>query len=208
MSGLTELDAGELAWRVGRGVRSALGVHGFAQGGFLVEAGKRAVDELSPLVARLAFPETWRVVVAVPPGPKGIHGGDEIRLFAELRDRPAPLAQTEAMCRLVLLGMLPALRENDLEAFGEALHDYNRRAGELFAPVQGGPYAGTAVAELVRFFRDQGARGVGQSSWGPAVFAVTGDEARAADLTLRARQRFGLEPGAVWITRAWNRSCA
>ena len=45
----------ELAKRVGRGLRSALGLHGFERGGFLVEAGKRATHEPSPLVAHFAF---------------------------------------------------------------------------------------------------------------------------------------------------------
>ena len=83
------------------------------------------------------------------------------------------------LCRLVLLGMLPALAEHDLEAFGEALYDFNCRAGEPFAPVQGGVYAGPRIAEVVAFVRQQGVRGVGQSSWGPTVFAVTEDEAGA-----------------------------
>src|SRR5262249_3303598 len=45
-------DLATLARRVGRGARSALGAHGFEQGGLLVEAGKRSPDRLAPLVAR------------------------------------------------------------------------------------------------------------------------------------------------------------
>src|SRR5262249_18594470 len=61
-----ELSPDELARRVGRGRRSALGVHGFARGGFLVEAGQGAADALAPLVARVDFPEGWRVLVVLP----------------------------------------------------------------------------------------------------------------------------------------------
>src|SRR5207248_259255 len=106
-SGVSDVDGPDLARRVGRGARSALGVHGFAQGGFLVEAGKRDGDPLAPLVARSAFPETWRVVVALPPGEPGIHGRQESLAFEYLRSHAVNSAVTDALCRLVLLGLLP-----------------------------------------------------------------------------------------------------
>jgi beta-RFAP synthase len=175
-----DLPAAELARRVGRGERSALGVHGFAQGGFVVAAGKRAGTTLAPLAARLAFPPAWRVVLALPPG-VGLHDAGERAAFARL---PGRLATTEALCRLVLLGLLPALAEEDLPAFGEALFDFNARAGELFAPAQGGLYAHPLTAALVEFLRGEGVRGVGQSSWGPVVFAVVAAD-RAAHTAAR-----------------------
>jgi beta-RFAP synthase len=173
----------ELAQRVQRGARSALGVHGFAQGGFLVEGGKLAGGELSPLVARMAFPLSWRVVLVLPRRLTGLHGLGEQAAFAQLAHAQAT---TEVLCRLVLLGMLPALAEEDLSLFGAALHEFNARAGEVFAAAQGGTYAGTAVEELIGFIRRQGVAGVGQSSWGPGVFAIT-DQERAAHLADRLR---------------------
>lgn len=202
-AGLPTLAAADLAHRVGRGLRSALGVHGFAAGGFLVEPGKRSDDGVSPLLVRLPFPNSWRVVVAVPPAEPGLHGSREREAFRELLGRPSLAATTAVLCRLVLLGMLPALMEEDLDGFGEALHDFNARVGEAFAPVQGGTYAGRGVAEVVDFLRRQGVRGVGQSSWGPAVFAVVGDEDQAEDLARRlGRQLASGSP--VFVTRGCN----
>ncbi len=198
-------DARALADRVGRGARSALGTCGFERGGFLVEAGKGPAGGLAPLVARLDFPADWRVLLVLPGhGGEGLHGAGEQRAFAHLAERGAP-GQTEALCRLVLLGMLPALAEADLAAFGEALYDFNARVGESFAPVQGGAYATPHVAALVEYLRGQGAWGVGQSSWGPTVFAVLGDEDQATALGHRLRTRFGLGPACVVVTRARNR---
>ncbi len=188
----------ELARRVGRGVRSALGVHGFELGGFLVEGGKRTDADLSPLVARMAFPEAWRVVLVLPRRLSGLHGARERSAFTSLAQ---PQSATEALCRLVLLGMLPALAEQDLPAFGEALFDFNARAGEIFAGAQGGTYASAAVAELIGFIRGQGVYGVGQSSWGPGVFAVT-DQERAAHLA--DRLRLMAEDADVQVSRACN----
>jgi beta-RFAP synthase len=200
-AGLPNLEAGELAAQVGRGLRSALGIHGFAHGGFLVEAGKRAEDGVAPLLVRLPFPEAWRVVIVIPPAEPGLHGQREREAFRELSAHPMPADTTAALCRLVLLGMLPALIERDVDAFGEALYDFNARVGETFAPVQGGTYASSAVSELVAAVRRLGVRGVGQSSWGPAVFAVIADEEQANDLARRLRRNLAPGNTAVFVTR-------
>jgi beta-RFAP synthase len=201
-------DVAELARRVGRGRRSALGAHGFALGGFLVEAGKGGDDWLAPLVARLPFPESWRVLLVLPAGEglgvAGLHGAGEAEAFARLAALPAGPERSGALCRLVLLGLLPGVAEHDLGAFGEALYEFNVRVGEAFAAVQGGVYAGPRVAEVVAFVRGQGVRGVGQSSWGPTVFAVVADEEQAAHLAGRVRDRFALGPEEVLVTAACN----
>jgi beta-RFAP synthase len=203
-AGLPTLDAAELARRVGRGRRSAVGIHGFTRGGFLVDGGKRAPEGVAPLIARAPFPDSWRVVLVLQAGSTGCHGLAEAQAFEHVAGRGAALARTEALCRLVLLGMLPALAEGDIEAFGEAVYDFNARVGEAFAPVQEGTYAGPQVAELVAFVRHQGVRGVGQSSWGPTVFALTESQERADDLVTRIRQHFRLGQAEVFATPVCN----
>ncbi len=195
-SGLALDNPVDLAHSVDRGQRSALGIHGFAHGGFLVEGGKRTANAVSPLLARVPFPEEWRVVVVVPDTDAGRHGAEESAAFSRLLHEGCR-QDTDAMCRLVLLGMLPALMERDLESFGECLYDFNARAGVAFASVQGGTYASAQVAELVAFLRQLGTRGVGQSSWGPGVFAIVEDEDRAAGIVERVRRQFGVSAGAV-----------
>ena len=111
-------DTSDLARRVGRGLRSGLGVHGFERGGFLVEAGKSSTA-LAPLVAHSAFPEDWRIVLVIPPHHVGLHGVPEKEAFTQLAAAPTNRDQTDALCRLTLLGMLPALQEHDVQAFGE-----------------------------------------------------------------------------------------
>jgi beta-ribofuranosylaminobenzene 5'-phosphate synthase len=174
--------AADLAARVGRGERSAIGVHGFERGGLIVEGGKRPGEAISPLVGRWGIPAEWRVLVYTPPGETVWHGGHERQAFAKLAEAGPSPAETEALCRLVLTGMLPALASADLNAYGEALYEFNARVGDAFAPVQGGRYASPAVAALVARLRGMGVRGVGQSSWGPTVFAVVGSPGEANDL--------------------------
>jgi beta-ribofuranosylaminobenzene 5'-phosphate synthase len=197
-----------LARYVGRGLRSALGVHGFERGGFLVEAGKRSADtllpSLSPLVVHQPFPDEWRVVVTIPAHAPGLHGDAEREAFAQLAVGPAGEPPADVLCRLTLLGMLPALVQRDVKAFGEALYEFNRRVGELFAPVQGGVYSNPLVEEVVTFLRGEGVAGAGQSSWGPAVFAIVGDADEANARAARLQQRFPAFP-SVFVARAMNR---
>jgi beta-ribofuranosylaminobenzene 5'-phosphate synthase len=196
--------AADLARWSGRGARSALGAHGFAQGGFLVEAGKAGTEVLAPLVARLAFPEDWPLLLVLPARLQGLHGLREVEAFRQLAAQPAVKRRTDALCRLVLLGLLPALAERDLSAFGEALYEFNRLVGEMFQPIQGGVYAHPGSAAMVSFLRRLGIRGVGQSSWGPTLFAVTADTGQAAAMAEKLRREFGLAPAEVLITTAAN----
>jgi beta-ribofuranosylaminobenzene 5'-phosphate synthase len=198
---LGPLEVVDLARRVDRGRRSAIGIHGFALGGVLVEAGKRPSEHVAPLVARLPFPESWRIVLILPPWGKGLHGLAESQVFRDLAG-PMDQSTTDALCRLVLLGMLPALVEQDLPAFGEALYDFNRRVGEAFRRVQGGRYSHAQTADVVAFVRRQGVSGVGQSSWGPAIFALTEDQEKGVDLSHRLRERFAFVHRDIVVTAA------
>ena len=161
-----------VAATLGRGRRSALGIHGFEKGGFLVEGGKDASTRIAPLVCHHVFPPEWLALLVIPRGLQGTHGATESEAFARLTGSTPDLRRIEVLTRLVLLGMLPCLVTRDLDGFGEAVYDFNRRVGEMFAPWQGGIYSHPRVAEIVGILRNAGVRGVGQSSWGPTVFAI------------------------------------
>ena len=174
-------DVRALARAVGRARRSAVGTWTFEGGGLVVEGGRQAErDECGPLVARLPFPEDWRCVVAVPDaeGP-GISGAVEDEAFASL---PAPSERdVERVSHLTLMGLLPAVADGDLEAFGRALTQIQEITGCWFASVQGGIFARGPSEELVRKMSEWGAQGVGQSSWGPSVYGIVrGDDAGQA----------------------------
>ena len=172
-----ENDARSLARAVGRGKRSAIGTWTFEDGGLVVEGGRRAdSDECGPLIARVPIPSTWRCVIAIPQGPPGISGAGEADAFARLPKPPA--IEVERVAHIVLMSLLPSLADADLAGFGRALSEVQEITGRWFAPAQGGTFAPGASADLVRRMREWGAHGVGQSSWGPAVYGiVNGDEA-------------------------------
>jgi beta-RFAP synthase len=202
-AGHADWNALELAARVGRGRRSAVGVHGFQLGGFIVEGGKREEDRIAPLLAREGFPPEWAVIIAIPAGATGLHGDAERHALARLRESGRP-GTVNALCRLVLLGLLPALAEKDFHGFSEALYDFNARAGEAFLPVQGGRYAHALGAEFVALIRGEGVAAVGQSSWGPAMFAICEDQDRARAVLELLRRRYSDDALQLHITRADN----
>ena len=72
-----------------------------------------------------------------------------------------------------------ALADGNCDRFGEAVYQYGLSAGRCFAKVQGGPFATAETERLVNAIREHGIQGVGQSSWGPTVFAITRDAAAA-----------------------------
>ena len=189
--------APELARAVGRAKRSAVGTWTFDRGGFVVEGGRRAdrEDDTGPLLARLSFPPTWRCVVALPDAPSGVSGSAEAHAFASL---PLPAERdVERVSHLVLMAMLPALADRDIGAFGTALTEVQEINGRWFSHAQGGPFAPGASAFLVKRLREWGAAGVGQSSWGPAVYAVVDGDGAALDLARRAQDAMG-QGGAVY----------
>lgn len=179
-------DAPALARAVGRARRSAVGTWTFAGGGLVVEGGRRPDGHgCGPLLARLPFPPAWRCVVAVPDGAPSIAGLDEDAAFDHL---PTPAEHEVArVAHLVLLSLLPALAEGDVITFGAALTNLQEITGRWFAPVQGGPFAPGLTTELVHRMSEWGACGVGQSSWGPAVYGIVGDRDAAAQLAERVR---------------------
>ena len=193
LSGLaTEVTA--LARVVERGRRSGVGTWTFAHGGFVLEGGRTGdAARIAPLLARLPFPEGWRCVVAVPQGKPGLAGDQEAAAFARL---PSPSARdVERVAHLVLMQLLPALAEADLGGFGAALEEVQRITGGWFASAQGGVFAPGETGELVERLRAWGAVGVGQSSWGPAVYGIVSDQAASRALAERVRGVLG--PGGA-----------
>jgi beta-RFAP synthase len=183
-------DAPSLARAVGRGRRSAIGTWTFALGGFIVEGGRRTgAEAIAPLLARFAVPDHWRCVVVVPEGAPGLSGEAEADAFAQLP--PPAEREVERVAHLVLMQLLPALVEADLESFGAALTEVQRVTGGWFASQQGGVFAPGPSATLVRQMAEWGAAGVGQSSWGPAVYGLVGSEVEGRRLADRAMDLVG-----------------
>jgi beta-ribofuranosylaminobenzene 5'-phosphate synthase len=184
-----DVDRLTLARRVGRGARSALGIHGFDCGGFLVDAGKDREEAISSLETRVDVPAGWRFLLINPPGAAtGLSGTAESAALSRLPATSA--AMTQWLRQRVTQEMLPALTSGDCDRFGEALFEFGQTVGEYFRPIQGGTYATVLSSELVDWIRRQGFRGVAQTSWGPTL-AVCCIDQQSAELV---REKLQSEP--------------
>lgn len=198
-AGGTVIPATQLARWTGRGARSAIGIYGYEYGGFLVDAGKSAADELGALAARVAFPAEWRVLLWRPSGSGGLSGAAERDAFGRMP--PMSAAVTDRLCGIVLREMLPSLAAREWQSFSQGLRRYGDLVGAHFAPAQGGVWAHPRGAEVVNWWAQQGVHGAAQSSWGPTIAAIAPDEAAAEVI----RQRWPFAAGELSVTRPRNR---
>ena len=187
-------DSVSLALSVGRARRSAIGTWIFAGGGLVVEGGRpRDGEACGPLIARIQLPPHWQCVVAIPAGSSGMAGSAESRAFSML---PQPSQQdVERVAHLLVMALLPAAADGDLETFGRALTGIQEITGAWFASVQGGTFAAGSSRDLIQSMLAEGAAGAGQSSWGPAVYGIVGDADTASRLVGRIREQ--LAPGGT-----------
>jgi beta-ribofuranosylaminobenzene 5'-phosphate synthase len=199
---LGELSTEDLAVAAGRGARSAVGTHGFLHGGLIVDAGKKSIDELGKLAARATLPEEWRFVLICPVGEQGLAGEGELLAFERLP--PVSDEITRELWAITTGHMLPALANRDCGAFGQAVFQFGRRAGDCFSAVQEGPFASDAIARLVASIRAFGVTGIGQSSWGPTVYAITSSDEEAKRLIDWMRDRSGSSEYEITVARPNN----
>src|SRR5262249_55530814 len=170
---------------LGRGKRSGIGVAAFDRGGFLLDGGP-GKDAPAPLLARVDFPEAWRVLLVLDPRGAGLHGDDEGRALARLE--PMPRTTAAHLGHLTLMRILPALHEADFAPFANAITEIQRVIGAYFAPAQGGSaYTSAEVAQVVEWLGANFETAIGQSSWGPTGFAIFASQADADRAVDRAR---------------------
>ncbi len=113
-----------LAQWLGRGRRSGVGIAGFDAGGLLLDGGPGVRGEPAALLARIALPAAWRLIVVEDAQRQGLSGAAERDAIAQL---PA-FAQSQAaqVCHEVLMRVLPGAAGDDFASFAAGL---NSRAG-------------------------------------------------------------------------------
>lgn len=200
----------ELAIAVGRGGTSGIGVAAFENGGIILDGGHKFNDKCAfspsaashvppgPVLFRRDFPD-WPIVLAIP-NTKGAHDAEEVDIFKKYC--PIPLAEVQEICHVILMQMLPALVEEDLESFGKAINHFQlvgfkRREVELQL---------LPVLDIMEYMRDNGASGSGISSFGPVVYGIVGSSGEGKRL-LKEAQRMLDESlgGKTLLTKAKNR---
>lgn len=183
--------ARELAQMMGRGGTSGIGVVAFEMGGLVVDGGhsfgmgrqkqtflpsRASKAPPGPVLIRYDFPEDWMFVLAIPNVSPGLEGKREVSVFQERC--PIPPEEVGAVCRLILMKLLPAVVERSIQDFGAGLSElqnvgFSRVTRDLMHPL---------VERCIEFMSSHGAYGSGQSSFGPTVFGLVQGEDEAERL--------------------------
>ena len=179
-----QCDRETLAYELaGRGRRSAIGAHGYFTGGMIYEAcaednqtGLAENQSLNKVQWQVDVPEAWRIILVRPHQQAPvIHGQQETQHFQRVTQQQS----AERLQDLATNSILPGLQTKDFSSFAEAIEAFNHTSGMMYQSVQGGAYNGQAVTALVAEVKALVGSGVGQSSWGPTVFAWCEDETHA-----------------------------
>ena len=201
-----ELNAEELARIVGRGGTSGIGVASFEYGGFIVDAGhsrKEKKDFLPssastasppPVIARYEFPEDWKIIIAIPDIDRSVSGRREVNIFQEYC--PLPLSEVEKLSHIILMKMMPAVLEGDIESFGESVNEIQTTGFKKIERELQDPLIDRIIDNMI----SAGAHGAGMSSFGPAVYAVTDEN--PGDVLGAARE--AMPGGQAFITGGRN----
>ena len=186
-----------------RGGRSGVGVAAFEAGGFIVDAGHPTERfttsppdpgewEVPAVVARHDLPADWRFVLVLPDAEPGRSGATEDESMRSVVENADP-AVADELASLLVRRLLPAAAEGRLAAFGDAVGAFGRLNGAWYADEQGGVYRPPAGRLIDALSETPALRGVGQSSWGPAVYGVT--DAESATTARRAAETALAEAG-------------
>lgn len=199
---------------IGRGGTSGIGVETFYHGGLIVDCGHAFAEKGNNFTAsshsrtirpasvlgRYRFPE-WPILIATPVGKK-IHGKIEQAYFEEVC--PVPLQDVREVCHAVLMMLIPAVMEDDIDLFGKAISLIQQCRWKAFEIQAQAP----VVGDVMRYLSSEGLAGVGMSSWGTAVYAVGRQLTQESEVqrllegvqkTMDAHQG-----GRCWLTTASN----
>lgn len=189
--------------------RSAVGFGAFYQGGFIVDGGRPTTEKendkyLPPIIYQHQVPENWHFIVVLPLYQKDKMAGDkEIKTFKNLKQMQ--IEKSHENCHNLLLGMLPALQENDIEKFSKHLNKIEDNVGDYFSKVQGGRYTSDSAADMIKLMEQEGIFARGQSSWGPAIYGLAADREQAESIEFQLRKNFENAIKDIYISKTANR---
>jgi len=201
------LNVYEIAARIGRGGTSGIGVAAFENGGFILDGGHKFSEKKAflpsaasklpppPVLLRKDFPD-WDILIAIPEE-KGASLKNEINIFQEVC--PVPLREVEELSHTILMQLLPALVEEDIDNFGKSINTIQELGFKKYE-VELQPCSN----ELMHALREAGAYGVGMSSFGPAVYAFGED----IENLKKVAEDFLRENGQVFVTKPRNKGAS
>jgi beta-ribofuranosylaminobenzene 5'-phosphate synthase len=200
-----DLGPREIAELVGRGGTSGIGVAAFERGGFILDGGHSLKVKKSflpssasrapppPVLMRHDFPD-WEIALVFPRRGATYAGAREVDIFK--RYCPIPLEEVRRLSHLILMKLLPALVEGDVEAFGEGV---NALQGLGFKKIEL-RLQHPRVRRLLYMAQDC-SYGAGMSSFGPVIYCLPEDREALRD-------KIPEEEAEIIFTKARNRGAS
>ncbi|MCX8184484.1 MAG: hypothetical protein RMI56_06385 [Sulfolobales archaeon] len=195
---ITDLNLEELLIKLGRCRYSCVGYYTLMYGGLAVDSGLRVSDGgiPKPLVL-LRFPRSWFVVLAIPEG-RGLRESEEVRYL----DNPVPIEEQKELYR-ALVELITGAKLERIDLFTHGIETLQEVAGRYFSQAQGGFFSSPYGDLIAKTMIESGLRGIGQSSWGPAVYGFT-DSFVVAEIARKAilssLSKIGVSCD-VWVSR-------
>ncbi len=155
----------EISKTLGRGKNSGASTYVFKYGGFVIDAGVK--KDFPPLVFREKIPEDWAFLLLIPRAKRGFDEKEEGKIMDSVVGK-SEIA--EKISHRILMGLIPAIRESNIEDFGRFLSEIQTLVGKHFEDYQGGVFRGDI--EILTDFLRQKTYGFGQSSWGPTLYGL------------------------------------
>jgi hypothetical protein len=150
----------------------------------LADAGKLPGEAVAPLLAHIDLPPGVAGGGVHPAGRGRVARAAERHAFAT-----AAGGDPDALRHLAEAELLPAARAGDFDAFGEALHDFNRRPASRSRRRRAGRTRRRRGRRWSPTCGRAASAGWGRVRGGPAVFALAPDVDSAMSLVLRFRGR-------------------
>ncbi|MCX8185507.1 MAG: hypothetical protein N3G48_00080 [Sulfolobales archaeon] len=196
-----EFSPAHIANLLGRKI-SGVGIYSFLYGNLVVDSGLKVGDEslsYPRLLHLYEVPEDWYLIVVLPEGLSGLSEEEEVGIIKEVDVFP----KQEALYK-EFVGLLTSLSLKDFNNFTKALSKIQQLTGEYFSKYQGGIFAHDLNDDLAKHLEREGARGVGQSSWGPTIYGFVDNYVKALSVRtslLSYAEKRGLEI-RCWVTNA------
>ncbi|ABR55187.1 beta-ribofuranosylaminobenzene 5'-phosphate synthase family [Methanococcus vannielii SB] len=202
-----EINAENLAKITGRGGTSGIGVASFEKGGYIIDSGHSfgigkdkfdfqpsSVSENvrpAPVIFRHDF--NWDIVLTMPKGEQ-IYGEREVDMFKKYC--PILESETEKICRIILMKMIPSVIENDLDSFGFCINEL-QKLGFKKAEVK---LQSPAIKNMLEKLQKISYSGI--SSFGPTIYSL-GDKKTIIEASNEYFDIHGID-GEIISTRANN----
>lgn len=197
----------KLASIVGRGGTSGIGTFSFDYGGFIVDGGHSLKEKGSflpssasharppQLIAHYDFPKDWNILITIPKNNDHVHGQQEVNIFQN--NCPVPKSEVEQMSHIIFMNLIPFLLEHNIYEFGSSIDKIQEKG---FKKVEVGLQPPKYI-KLMNYMRNQGAYGVGMSSFGPAIYTIFNKENQ--DI-VKATKDYLDDDEIVFVTKAQN----